>query len=368
MKFVSDFVKKIDLLIFLPAVLLSSFGLLMIFSLSFESDISIFLKQLSSVFLSILVFLVISRINFKTITQYTPLLYTVLLALLLVTFFFGNEVRGSVRWIDLGFIRIQASEMAKPVVALCLATFLASNPPKNIKNLLISLLLVLLPAAFVIQQPDLGSGVVIIMIWAFLVFLAGISAPYLLGSFLAAVLALPILWNFLQDYQKMRILSFLNPNLDPLGSSYNVVQALIAFGSGQLVGRGLGRGTQTHLDFLPAESTDFIFAFIGEELGILGIGIVLFIFALLVYRLIRIAVSVESIGASLFSFSAAFIIFIQFFINAGVNVGIIPVTGITLPLVSFGGSSMISTFLILGLANSIVNTYLKEGFDPVFNG
>src|SRR3990167_722787 len=187
MKFVSDFVKKIDLLIFLPAVLLSSFGLLMIFSLSFESDVSIFLKQLSSIALSILVFLVISRINFKTITQYTPLFYIFLLSLLLATFFFGSEVRGAVRWIDLGFIRVQASEMAKPIIALCLATFLASNHPKNVKNILISLALVLLPAAFVIQQPDLGSGVVLIMIWVFIIFLAGISIPYILGSLVATV-------------------------------------------------------------------------------------------------------------------------------------------------------------------------------------
>lgn len=368
MKPFTDFISKVDLLIFIPALLLSSFGLLMIFSLSFEKDNSIFYRQIFNISISILVFFLISRINFRTIIQYASILYVFVILLLLLTIFFGNEVGGAVRWMDLGFVRIQASEIAKPVLVLVLSIFLANHSLKNLKNLLLSLAIVLLPAALIIQQPDLGSSVIIILIWVFMVFLAGLSLPYILMGFAGVVLFSPLIWNLLKDYQKERILTFVNPNLDPLGSSYNAVQALIAFGSGQITGRGLGRGTQAHLDFLPAESTDFIFAFIGEELGILGIGILVFIFFFLIYRIIKVANSFKSLQTSLFIVSSAFVLFIQFFINSSVSTGLFPVTGITLPFVSFGGSSMVSVFAILGLVNSIENTYSKNKEDLFLDG
>ncbi|OGY21635.1 MAG: rod shape-determining protein RodA [Candidatus Woykebacteria bacterium GWB1_45_5] len=343
---------KIDLLLFLPAVFISSVGLLMIYSISFDSDPSLFIRQLAYILFSILVFLVISKLDFKTISHLYPVLYILLIFILVLTFVIGVETRGSTRWIDLGFVNLQGSELAKPVLALALASVLAKYPPITVKNFFLALVLVAVPTLLVFSQPDLGNSFILALLWIFMVFIAGANIFYLAGLVASLLVAAPLLWQFLKDYQRVRILTFLNPSLDPQGASYNIVQALIALGSGQLIGRGLGRGTQSRLNFLPAERTDFIFAFIGEELGFIGIGLVITLTAFLIWRLLRIATTTKARESSLFTFGAAFILFCQFFVNAGMNMGILPVTGVTLPLVSFGGSSVFSMFVLLGLVQA----------------
>lgn len=346
----TTFVKKIDLLLLLPAILLSSLGLLMIYSISFESDPSFFIRQLFYVMLSVVVYLVISRINFKTISHLSYLFYGVIILLLTLTFLIGIEVRGSTRWIDLGFITVQGSELAKPTLLLALAHFLARNSPSHLRNFLASSLVMIIPAILIIRQPDLSNSLILLSLWLFMMFISGANLLYLGASAFAAVVSVPLVWTFvLKSYQKARILTFFNPNLDPLGASYNLVQALIALGSGQMFGRGLGRGTQSHLDFLPEGRTDFIFAATGEELGFVGVSLIIVIFAFLIYRILKKGVAAKNLESSLFTFGAAFVLIIQFFINAGMNMGIFPVSGITLPFVSFGGSSIVSLYVILGL-------------------
>ena len=208
----------------------------------------------------------------------------------------------------------------------------------------------LIPAILIIRQPDLSNSLILLSLWLFMVFISGANLLYLGASAFAAVVSVPLVWTFvLKSYQKARILTFFNPNLDPLGASYNLVQALIALGSGQMFGRGLGRGTQSHLDFLPEGRTDFIFAATGEELGFVGVSLIIVIFAFLIYRILKKGVAAKNLESSVFIFGAAFVLITQFFINAGMNMGIFPVSGITLPFVSFGGSSIVSLYVILGL-------------------
>lgn len=346
---------KIDQSIFVPAALLTGFGLLLIYSVSFEGDPSFLYKQIGSVVVAILLFFVLSRISFAAVSQLSYLFYGVILVLLVLTHFFGTEVQGSVRWINLGFTTLQASEFAKPVIILTLASFLSSHSAKGLKNFALSAAIVAVPVFFIFNQPDLGNSFIILAIWAFLVFMSGVNLGYFLALGLGVALLFPLAQTFLAGYQRARIASFFNPSLDPQGSGYNIVQAIIAFGSGQFTGRGLGRGTQSHLNFLPAQRTDFIFASTGEELGFLGIAIVIALFAFVTYRLLTLAESLKNQRSSLFVFGAVFTIFLQFFINAGVNMGILPATGITLPFVSFGGSSIVSMFLLLGLVQSAIH-------------
>lgn len=348
-----NFLKRIDFLLLVPAVLLANLGLLLIFSTSFELDPSFFVRQAIYITISIVLFLVISQFDFKSISHLSPLFYVFVILILVLTFVIGEEVRGSVRWIDLGFVTAQGSELAKPVVLLTLATFFARSDPNSIKNFIIGTLIILLPLLLILRQPDLSNSLIVLSSWVFLVFMSGANLlyPTLVGG--GFVLATPFIWNhLLKDYQRERVLTFFNPNLDPQGASYNIIQALIALGSGQVLGKGLGHGTQSHLDFLPEERTDFIFSVAGEELGFLGLSLIILIFAFLVYRILRIAQGCKTRVNKLFVFGAAFLIGVQFFINAAMNMGIFPISGVTLPLISFGGSSMVSTFILLGLVGS----------------
>ena len=349
--------KEIDFLLVIPALLLSSLGLLLIFSTSFESDPSFFVRQSIYIIFSLTVFLIISRFDFKTISHLSWVLYVILIAGLIVTFLIGVEVRGSTRWIDLGFVTLQGSELAKPILILTLASFFARYPPSKLKYFLISIALLAIPLLLILRQPDLSNSLILFSTWVFIVFISGAALIYLFILSGILLFGAPFTWNFfLKAYQKARILTFFNPNLDPQGASYNVVQALIALGSGQLTGRGIGRGTQSQLDFLPEGRTDFIFSVAGEELGFIGLSLILVIFALLIYRIIKIASTLKTVDGILFSYGAAFLLSVQFFINAAMNMGIFPVSGVTLPFVSFGGSSITSMFILIGIVQSAKNS------------
>jgi len=347
------FLRRIDLLLLLPALLLSGVGLLMIYSTSFESDPSFFFRQVSYILLSIIIFIIISNFDFKTISHLAIPLYIFLLIILVLTLAVGTETRGSARWLDLGFANLQAAELAKPILVLTLATFFARYPPSSLKNFFLSGLLTAGPVILISLQPNLSNSFILSCLWVFMVFIAGTNLFYLAALGISFLLSAPFIWSFLlAGYQKTRILAFFNPNLDPQGANYNTVQALIAFGSGQLTGEGLGRGSQSHLDFLPEGRTDFILAAAGEELGFIGVSLIVMLFAFLIYQILGVAKAIRDSGGSLFAYGAAFTIILQLFINAGMNMGIFPVSGITLPFVSFGGSSIVSMFILLGLVGS----------------
>ena len=264
----------------------------------------------------------------------------------------GDPVRGSTRWIPIGTFQLQAGEFAKPLLVLAFAYFIKAMPPKTIKNILINTLLFAIPALLIFKQPDLGTALVISSIWVAQMFVGGISY-YLIGLVLAtALIFAEFLPNFLHDYQLKRLQTFIDPFSDPLGAGYNVIQSIVAVGSGGFLGKGLGGGTQSHLRFLPERHTDFIFASLSEELGMVGGILVLFSLGGLLYRILHLGTHTHSSSSRLIYLGIFAYLFFQTFVNIGMNIGIAPVTGVTLPLISYGGSSVLATAITLGIASS----------------
>lgn len=337
-----------DPLLTLPILLLLSLSVLVIYS----SDPRSALQQFIVAILGLTAYWFLSLIDFESLRPYVRFLYPIVLITLIIVFAVGFETRGSLRWIELFGFQIQPSEIAKPVIILLLANFWAKNLPTWI-NIVKSFLWVLPVLVLIFKQPDLGTVLTIFMIWLMMLIGANVSlAKVALMGFCSSFL-MPIVWMFLKDYQKARIVSFLSPAEDPLGVGYNVIQSVIAIGSGQFLGRGLGRGTQSRLQFLPEFRTDFIFASIAEELGFIGSAIVLTLYGLLIGRSLLIASNSESRFGTLLIFGVLGMLFFQIVVNIGMNSGVVPVTGITLPLLSYGGSSVISTLISLGFIASV---------------
>lgn len=334
--------------ILLSSLLLISFGILVIYSSSYE----LALQQLVYTILGVLTFLFVLQLDLQSLTKLTRPLYFFTILLLLAVYLLGIETRGSIRWIPIGFFNIQPSEFAKPVLILSLASFWIRNMSSWI-NIFKSLIM-LLPFAFLIfKQPDLGTSLTLIAIWFGMLFASRIPVRKILILILIVLIIIPSSWLFLHDYQKQRILGFLQPESDPLGRGYNLIQSTIAVGSGQLLGRGLGRGTQSRLQFLPEFRTDFIFASIAEETGFLGSLIILSLYLYLLTFCLKIANKVEERFNFLLIMGVFSMMLFQIFVNIGMNVGLLPITGITLPLISYGGSSLIVTFICLGMVASV---------------
>lgn len=283
---------------------------------------------------------------------FAPIGYVVSVLMLLATMVLGDPIRGSTRWIGIGTFQLQAGEFAKPLLVLAFAYFIKAMPPKNLKNILINSLIFAIPTLLIFKQPDLGTALVVSSIWVAQMYLGGISY-YLVGAVAAlGVVFAQTLPRFLHDYQLKRIETFIDPFRDPLGAGYNVIQSIIAVGSGGLFGKGLGHGTQSHLRFLPERHTDFIFASLAEELGMVGSFLVIFCLGGLLYRLLYLSTHTHSSSSRLIYGGIFAYLFFQTFVNIGMNIGVAPVTGVTLPLISYGGSSILATAITLGIASS----------------
>jgi rod shape determining protein RodA len=309
--------------------------------------------QLIFVVIGLVLLIIFSQIDIEVIGSFSWLIYLFSVIFLVSTFVFGRVSRGAVRWIEIGNFTLQPSELVKPLVILFFASFLAKIDPKEVKRVIGSLIL-LLPIFFlVLNQPDLGSSLLIFISWLGVVVASGLSLVYLAGG--AALLAIfsPLIWLFLKDYQKERILSFLNPYQDPLKTGYHVIQSMITVGSGGIFGWGLGKGGQSQLLFLPERHTDFIFASLSEEIGFLGGLLLLVAYALLFFRILKIAQVSSSGTGRLFCLGFFSQLLFQVFVNIGMNMGMVPITGITLPLVSYGGSSLVATMVGLGMVMSV---------------
>lgn len=352
---------NIDWYLFLPAAFLTSLGGLTLSSVARES----YPGHLGLLFLSLATFLFFARVDLRIFKKLAPILYIFSLTLLSATLFFGSFVRGASRWISLGPVSFQPSEITKPLLLIFFA-YLISERDGYKKILLPGLLFI--PAFLLIYfQPDLGSSAVLLLGFLGVLFFGGLPLKFFaLGGGLSLLTA-PLIWNFLEAYQKQRIMTFLSPVEDPLGTGYNAIQAVIAVGSGGLMGRGLGQGTQSQLSFLPERHTDFIYAALSEEWGFWGAALVILAFSLILWRLILILQSEKD----LFLTSLVGGIFCVFFahaaVNIGMNLGLSPVTGIPLPFVSSGGSALLSMSAMLGIASKASDS-LKKNRTPGIMG
>ncbi len=343
------FVNNFDLGFLVSIIFIVSLGLLIITSVNPE------LATTQSIFLvmGICLFLVAAFLDYQIFHVLSVPLYLITIVLLLAVPIFGEEIKGSVTWINFGFVRLQPSELAKISVTTALASFWSTRRANKASNIGLSFLIMLIPALFVFFQPDLGNTLILLAIWIVMAVFAGADKKIIASGALIMLIILPLAWHLLADYQKSRIETFLNPGMDPLGAGYSVIQSQIAVGSGQLFGRGLGHGTQSHLQFLPEHSTDFVFASLAEELGFVGAGVLILAFYFLLSRILKTAMLSSDRFGTLLALGIVGMFFTQAFINIGMNLGILPVTGITLPLVSYGGSSVLTSFAALGMVASI---------------
>ncbi len=297
----------------------------------------------------------VSFINIKTWHAFGYLFYITVLGLLIWASLFGITAQGSQRWIDLYFINLQPSELMKIAIIICFAKYYHRIQLTNVnkfKNIIIPILILFLPIALVVSQPDLGTSILIALSGVIVLWLAGVNIKYFFYSSLIFIISAPFVISFLKPYQKLRILTFFDPDKDPLGAGYQIIQSKIAVGSGGLTGKGFLKGTQGYLEFLPEKHTDFIFTLFSEEFGFLGSVILLIIYAILIFRILRIGSLSRSFFGKFFCYGFGSAIFVYITVNMAMVLGLLPIVGSPLPIMSYGGSSMLATMLGLGIVMS----------------
>lgn len=329
------------------------FAQLVLFSAS-GGSFALIQRQLLHITLATVIMVVMAQIQPRYFKQWAPYLYVFGIILLIAVLIIGHTGKGAQRWLNLGIIRFQPSELLKIACPMMLAYYLSNKQlPLSIKNILISGIFVIIPALLIAKQPDLGTAMLITCSGLFVIFFAGISWRYIITAMVTGMLSLPVLWAFLHDYQKQRILTFFYPEKDPLGSGYHIMQSKIAIGSGGIFGKGWLNGSQAHLQFLPEKTTDFVFAVLGEEFGLFGAVILLIIYSLILFRCIDISNKAQDTFSRLTVGSLSMAFFIYIFVNIGMVSGMLPVVGLPLPLVSYGGTSMVTIMAAFGIIMSI---------------
>jgi len=344
----------IDLPLLIGILLLSVMGMVVLYSAGGQ-DIALINRQVIRLSLALVIMLIIAQINPGTLKFWAPWLFAIGLIMLIAVLLFGEVGKGAQRWLNLGFFRFQPSELMKIAVPVMTAWYLAEAalPPRGIR-LLFATIIVILPTLLIAKQPDLGTSLLIASSGVFVLLLSGLRTKLILSVLALMAASAPIFWNYLlHGYQRQRILTFLNPESDPLGSGYHIIQSTIAIGSGGLYGKGWLNGTQSHLDFLPERSTDFIFAVFSEEFGFLGILLLLAVYIAIITRGIMIAVNAQDSFSRLVAGSITLTFFVYVFVNIGMVSGILPVVGVPLPLISYGGTSMVTIMAAFGILMSI---------------
>ena len=348
-------IKSLDYILLLCILILGVISLATMYS----TDGGQVLFHTKSHFVKFVIFtflmLVISFLNIKFWFSIGYLSYIAIILMLIWTVNFGVTASGSQRWINLYFINIQPSELMKIAIIVCLAKYFHRMRLENVNSfysIIISLIIIFLPMSLVIIQPDLGTALLISMSGLIVLWFAGLNNKYFFYSFLISIVSLPFIISFLKPYQKLRVLTFLNPDRDPLGAGYQIIQSKIAVGSGGIFGKGFLKGTQSYLEFLPEKHTDFIFTLYSEEFGLIGSIFLLLIYAILIYRIIRIGSFSRSYFAKLFCYSFGASIFLYIVINMSMVLGMLPIVGSPLPIMSYGGSSMMATMIGFGIVMS----------------
>ncbi len=313
-----------------------------------------------SVFFILMIFL--SFINIKYYFSLSIIFYLLVLSLLFAATFFGTTVQGSQRWINLYFINLQPSELMKIAIIIFLARYYHRVQPdavNTVKKFIIPFVILIIPILLVLSQPDLGTSVLIALSGIAVIWLAGINIKYIIYSFLGLVISFPFVISMLKPYQKLRILTFINPDRDPLGAGYQIIQSKIAVGSGGLTGKGFLKGTQGYLDFLPEKHTDFIFTLFSEEFGFVGSVLLLILYAFIIIRILVIGSNSRNYFGKFFCYGFAISIFFYISVNMLMVLGMLPIVGSPLPIMSYGGSSMLSMMIALGIVMS-TKIYSRE--------
>jgi len=342
-------------------------GLLVLYSAGYDPEVNrvlfnwlpivirsnAFFKQLIFLGCGLLALLIGLSISSQTFSRYAYLIYGVCVLLLIAVLLFGTVAQGSRRWLTIGAYNLQPSELMKLGLILGLARYLSRNLPKHrlfsLRELIVPFIMAAVPMGLIIQQPDLGTALSVGAIGFCMILFVGVRGRLLIVIGIIALVALIPAWSKLEDYQKRRILVMWNPEQDPQGDGWHIIQSKIAVGSGQLVGKGFLEGTQTQLEFLPERTTDFVFSVLAEEAGFLGSLIVLLLYALFIYKILKVALRSKDLFSSFICFGIAVLIFFHTIVNIGMVMGLLPIVGLPLPLLSYGGSSLLSTMFAMGL-------------------
>ena len=348
-------VKNLDYILLISIIILSTISLFVMFS----TDGGEFLYHTKSHFIKLSVFfivmLVISFFNIKFWHFSSYILYFIIILLLVWVSIYGIKVSGSQRWINFYVLVLQPSELMKIGIILCLAKYyhrLSIEKVNSFMSISVALTVILIPVFLVLSQPDLGTSILIALSGLIILWLGGVKIKYFLFSFLSFLISLPFIISFLKPYQKLRILTFLDPDRDPLGAGYQIIQSKRAIGSGGFTGKGFLKGTQSYLEFLPEKHTDFIFTLFSEEFGFLGSISLLLIYTIIIIRIVRIGVLSRSSFSKFFCFGFAFSIFVYVAVNLSMVLGLLPIVGSPLPIMSYGGSSMLATMIGFGIVLS----------------
>lgn len=340
------------LLFFLLSVMLI-WGLFLLYSAGNQSY-GLIGRQLLHIALAFFILFTLAQIPPRTYQLWTPWLFAAGLLLLVVVLGIGVVGKGAQRWLNLGLFRFEPSEIMKLAMPMMLAWYLSEyHLPPKLRNLFVCILLIAIPALLTAKQPDLGTAMMLVITGFFVLVLAGISWRFVAIATLSGAACLPFLWHFMHDYQRQRVLIFLNPEQDPLGSGYHIIQSKIAIGSGGLLGKGWLEGTQAHLQFLPEHTTDFIFALCAEEFGFLGCVLLLLLALSIVARCLYISLQAQDTFARLLAGGLSLSFFSGIFVNIGMVTGILPVVGLPLPLISYGGTTLVTVMAGFGVIMSI---------------
>lgn len=346
---------KFDWILVAVVVLLLGVSLLTLSSLSSTGSVDYFLKQSIFALLGIAIMVFTSFLDYRHIEKQSTILYFITIAILSSVLLFGTTVRGTAGWLSFGAFQVQPVEVAKVVLIIFLASFISKKKSElgEWTRVIASLILTAVLIFLVLRQPDLGSSLVLAAIWGGMMLASGLRAKHLITLFLLGIVLASGSWFALAEYQKERINTFIHPESDPRGSGYNVLQAIVAVGSGGISGKGIGHGSQSQLNFLPEKHTDFIFAVIAEELGLTGALFVICLYLVLLYRIKRIGDTASDNFGYLVAVGVLVMFFAHIVINIGMNIGLLPVTGLPAPLLSYGGSSLFSMLFSLGLLLSV---------------
>lgn len=347
------FAGNIDGVLLAIVALIVTVGMLTLYSATNESSVRM-TSQLVNLAVALAAMWIVAQVPTQTLMRFAVPVYLVGLALLVAVAVGGDVVNGARRWLHVGVTRFQPSEMMKIAMPLMLAWYFHRRAATlRVGDYLIAAVLLTIPVALIIRQPDLGTALLVVATGCYVIFLAGLSWRIIAGLVIAGAASLPLVWTLLHGYQKRRILTMLDPSQDPLGAGYHTIQATIAVGSGGLEGKGWLHGTQAHLEFIPERHTDFIFAVYSEEFGLLGTSVLLVLYAALIARGLMIAASAPTPFSRLLAGSVTLIFFTYAFVNMGMVSGILPVVGVPLPFISYGGTALVTLFFGIGILMSV---------------